>query len=104
MKGIIYIYKVLAGDKCCISVSPDQLVAARTTRFSRLLQTHTYPHLSGGVVAIVLLLIVLVVLVFTITQKIKSKGKLNSLADFFRSIEESNNKGDFTVGLEARCM
>ncbi len=32
--------------------------------------------LSGGVVAIVVVLIVLVVLVFTITQKIKSKGKL----------------------------
>ena len=45
--------------------------AARTKRFSRILQTVPYPY---------------------------------SLADFFRSIEESNSKGDFKVGLEARCI
>ncbi|XP_064388636.1 uncharacterized protein LOC135336701 isoform X2 [Halichondria panicea] len=43
--------------------------AARTKRFSRLIQTHPYPY---------------------------------SLADFFRSIENSSSKVDFKVGLEAR--
>ncbi len=51
------------------SVTHNRSAAARTKRFSRLLQTIPYPY---------------------------------SLADFFRSIDESNSKGDFKVGLEAR--
>ena len=36
------------------------------------------------------------------SHRLLSVPRPHSLADFFKSIEESNSKGDFIVGLEAR--